>query len=367
MLKQISIVIISAFLCIAQSVKIPEIDFNPEKYICCYTADKIVIDGADDEKAWDTAEWTKDFVDIKGRKDSPTDFRTRVKMLWDKDYFYVFAELEEHDVWGSITQHDDTIYNNNNFEVFIDPDGDTHNYFELELNALNTTWDLVMIKPYRDMDKASLSGWEMKGMESGVKVYGTINKPGDKDSCWTVEAAFPWESMKELTSGNIPPAAGEQWRVNFARAEWKVKSPSDSYIKMYDSVSGKPLRSFSVWSPQGLVNLHYPEMWGYVQFDSSYSINDRSRFIEKKEEAAKWYLRRLYYAEKQYYEKNNTFTSELDLLNIVPQPVPGFIFPPHAESTRETFVVTIFSEDNSTAIKINNEGRITTEKMKPGK
>lgn len=30
----------------------------------------------------------------------------------------------------------------NDFEVFLDPDGDNHNYYEIEINAHNTVWDL---------------------------------------------------------------------------------------------------------------------------------------------------------------------------------------------------------------------------------
>ena len=30
------------------------------------------------------------------------------------------------------------IFNDNDFEVFINPDGDNHEYYEFEINALNT-------------------------------------------------------------------------------------------------------------------------------------------------------------------------------------------------------------------------------------
>ena len=56
-------------------------------------------------------------------------------------------------MFGQIsTQHDAVIFHNNDFEVFIDPDGDTHNYYELEINALNTVWDLFITKPYRELN-----------------------------------------------------------------------------------------------------------------------------------------------------------------------------------------------------------------------
>ena len=53
-------------------------------------------------------------------------------------YFYIAAELEEPDVWATLTQHDSVIFHDNDFEVFLNPTGDTRNYFEFEINALNT-------------------------------------------------------------------------------------------------------------------------------------------------------------------------------------------------------------------------------------
>ena len=71
-------------------------------------------------------------------------------MLWDDTYLYVGALLEEPHVWATLTQHDSVIFHDNDFEVFIDPDGDNHEYCEIEINALNTEWDLFLNKPYRD-------------------------------------------------------------------------------------------------------------------------------------------------------------------------------------------------------------------------
>jgi len=34
-------------------------------------------------------------------------------------------------------------------QIFLDPDGDNHLYYEIEINALGTVWDLLMAKPYR--------------------------------------------------------------------------------------------------------------------------------------------------------------------------------------------------------------------------
>jgi len=51
--------------------------------------------------------------------------------------------------------------------VFIDPDGDTHAYYELEVNAFGTPWDLLLIKPYRDGGPAVIS-WDISGLKVGT-------------------------------------------------------------------------------------------------------------------------------------------------------------------------------------------------------
>ena len=41
------------------------------------------------------------------------------------------ALLEEPKPWASLTLHDSVIFKDNDFEIFIDPDGDNHNYYEV--------------------------------------------------------------------------------------------------------------------------------------------------------------------------------------------------------------------------------------------
>ncbi len=49
-------------------------------------------------------------------------FRTRAKVLWDENYLYIAAELEEPHVWATLTNHDfAVIFHDPDFEVFIDP------------------------------------------------------------------------------------------------------------------------------------------------------------------------------------------------------------------------------------------------------
>src|SRR2546426_9122528 len=102
----------------------------PKHYECPRAVSKPKIDGKLDEAAWRRAPWTDWFVDIRGGSSAKPRFRTRAKMLWDDDYFYVAAQLEEPDAWATLTAHDSVIFRDNDFEVFLNPTGDTLNYFE---------------------------------------------------------------------------------------------------------------------------------------------------------------------------------------------------------------------------------------------
>jgi hypothetical protein len=223
----------------------------PLHYACRRASKAIRIDGKLDDAAWAKAAWTPAFVDIEGAKRPKPRFRTRAKMLWDDEYFYVGAELEEPDIRATLTEHDSVIFRDNDFEVFLNPSGDGRNYFEFEINALNTGWDLFLAKPYREGGKADNS-WEIPGLHTAIGIHGTLNQPNDRDRGWTVEMAFPWSAFASRAPVTRPHA-GDTWRVNFSRVEWR-------------HVPGEKEDNW-VWSPQGLINMHVPDRWGYVRFE----------------------------------------------------------------------------------------------------
>jgi hypothetical protein len=239
-LAAVSIVLISP----AQTTQ-PE----PLSYDCHRTATPIVIDGKLDDPAWANAPWTSDFVDIEGAAKPTPRFRTRAKLLYDDKYLYIAAELEEPNVTGSLTKHDSVIFRDNDFEVFIKPLPNTESYYEFEINALNTSWDLFLDKPYNQGGKADNS-WEIDGLKTAVVVQGSLNNPGDTDQGWTVEIAWPLTAFSSRQTVP-PPQPGTTWRINFSRVEWKPNNPKEDNW---------------VWSPQGVVNMHVPDHWGYLHF-----------------------------------------------------------------------------------------------------
>lgn len=273
------------------------------KYVCYRAPGPAAIDGEIQKPFWAGARWTDDFVDIEGDVKPKPRFRTRAKMLWDDECLYIAADLEEPHVWATLTEHDSVIFQDNDFEVFIDPDGDNHLYAELELNALNTTWDLLLPKPYRDGGPA-INGWEIHGLKTAVKVLGRLNDPSFKDIGWTLEIAIPWKALNELSSESLPPRAGQHVRLNFSRVEWRHEVVQGRYRK----IPNTPEDNW-VWSPQGAIDMHRPEMWGLVEF------SDAHTGLEEAADPPDWPVRKIlmavYHAQRQFFLENGRWAESL--------------------------------------------------------
>jgi hypothetical protein len=281
---------------------------QPRGYLCARTEHSIAIDGRADEEAWRTAPWTEDFVDIEGERCAQPRFRTRVKMLWDEEFFYFFAEMEEPHVWGTLTERDAVIFHDNDFEIFLDPDRDNHEYYEFEMNALNTVWDLYLPKPYRDGGPADNS-WDITGLRSAVHVRGTLNDARDEDLGWTAEIAIPWRAFTR--SVVHPPLEGAVWAVNFSRVEWRHRLRDGRYEKVPDTKEDN-----WVWSPQGVVDMHRPEKWGLVQFVDR--VDAQKEPPVDTEYDALMALHRVYWAQKAFHKEHRRWAAALTELTVDP-------------------------------------------------
>ncbi|MEK4981651.1 carbohydrate-binding family 9-like protein [Bacillus sp. FSL K6-6540] len=333
----------------------PRIEYAPKHYICRRAGQPLVLDGRVDKAFWDAAEWTDDFVDIEGDLRPKPAKRTRVKMLWDDDYFYFLAELIEDQIWATLTERDSVIFYDNDFEIFIDPDGDSHQYYEFEINALNTVWDLLLVKPYRD-GGPPVNGWDISGLKTAVFIDGELNRPGADNRKWSVEVAIPWASLKECAEDGRPPLPGEFWRVNFSRVEWQTEVQDGEYRKVVNPETGKPFPEDNwVWSPMGIINMHYPELWGYVVFADG--EEGHQAFTLPEDERIKWELRRLYYRQRNHYEAHGEFAREMKEL----MGEDSWSIQPVIETTRSLFQMSAPSSDGTALICIREDGKLWRE------
>jgi hypothetical protein len=323
---------------------------HPKGYVCHRAATPVTIDGKLTDDAWAAVAWSDPFVDIEGDKKPRPRHRTRVKMLWDDAALYIAAELEEPHVRATLTDHDAIIYHDNDFEVFLDPDGDSHLYGELELNALNTTFDLLLPKPYKDGGRAVI-GWEITGLKTAVHVNGTLNDPSDADRGWTVEIRWPWAGLKELTGAPAPPRDGDQWRINFSRVQWDTEVVAGTYQK----VKGRKEHNW-VWSPQGVIDMHRPERWGYLQFSTAAGAVP---FRPDPTAAARDLLHRVYYAQRDHRKANGKYAAsaaDLGLSGVRIETTAGGF-----EASAEV------GGDKKRQVVITHDARVTVEQSERGR
>lgn len=232
----------------------------PRHYTCPRADTPIVIDGRLDDAAWSFAPWSADFADIQGFDHPTPKYRTRMRMAWDDEFLYIAAELEEPYVWATLQTHDEIVFQDNDFEIFIDPNDDGREYYEIEVNALNTIFDLFLVRTYLDGGPA-LHDWNMRGLKSAVHVNGSLNDASDTDNGWSIEFALPWRSLKEAAGCDSPPKPGDTWRMNFSRVEWRHQIVDGRSTR----VPNTPEDNW-IWSPQGVIDMHRPQRWGYVHF-----------------------------------------------------------------------------------------------------
>jgi hypothetical protein len=330
---------------------------TPKIYQTLFTSEQIVADGIANETAWQTAPWSDDFVDIEGDLKPLPEFRTRFKMLWDEEALYILAELEEPHIWATLENRDDIIFYDNDFEVFIDPDGDNHNYFELEVNAFGTEFDLYMNRPYNTGGNP-LIGWDIAGLETAVHIDGTINNPADTDKKWQVEMAIPWKSIQIFAFEKRPPKTGETWRMNFSRVQWQTETKDGQYQKILDPETGKPFPEDNwVWSPQGVINMHLPEKWGYILFVDEFS--DMKISVEQLDPdyQTKEILLDLYEQQKSFFKEHKRYATSLFELNKQGRQSATDIF---IEATSKQYIISS-RQKNGDIIYIDHNKRLWKE------
>ena len=197
--------------------------------------EKIVIDGKSDDAAWGAAASTGPFVDVgSGRNAASYPVTGSAKIAWDDVNMYVLIEVKDADVLGYFTDKgsqpkDWTVtgqpmtWNHDTAEIMIDPDGDGDNvnYYELQINPANkvfkSEFDGYNLPKTEPQGPFGHEDWEPK-MKTAVVVRGTIDKPGDKDEGYTVEAAIAWTSFAKGAK-TLPPKPGDTWRMNFYAME----------------------------------------------------------------------------------------------------------------------------------------------------
>lgn len=282
----------------------------PRGYTVLKTSQPINIDGKSDDPAWSKAAWSEPFEDIEGKPEKKPATSTRFKLLWDNENLYVYCRFDEEHIWATLKEHDQSIFQDNALEIFIDPDGDTHNYMEFQINAFAAIWDLLLNKPPRN-GGPSITDWDIKGLKKAVYIDGTLNNPSDKDKSWGIELAFPLTTFRYGGNRSMPKV-GSTWKMNVTRVQREVDIKDGAYVKRVGANERPVQPAYSCWSVPGIVNFHYPERWGVVRFaDETENSLD---FLNLEDEQLKLTAWKYYYLMQDYKSRVGKYTPDLSVL-----------------------------------------------------
>lgn len=330
-----------------------------QQYVCQRTPSPLHIDGRLDEAAWQQAADITHFVDISGGNHPAPRYHTTAKMLWDDDYLYVAAVMEEPHVWATLMKRDTIVYHDNDFEVFIDPDGDGHNYFEIEVNALNTVFDLSLTHPYRAPHRPFVQfQWNCPGLLVATSVQGTLNDPSDTDRGWTLEMAVPWQALASEFERVLE--TGKMLRIGFSRVQWQHSiDAAGRYVKKKDR-NGRQLREDNwTWGATGLVAMHMPERWGCVQLSPTTAGTAPEAFRPMADAAERRLLWAGFYAQEDFFKRHHRYAAtlkELGFTNADFQTLPKGVRL-QLETTSRTYQLFAVYADGK-RLTVNEMGRI---------
>lgn len=320
---------------------------TPKGYICYRTTGKIKIDGKLNEKSWQLAPSTDDFVDIQGDAFPIPAQKTSAKMLWDDDYLYVGGVIYEKDIIARLNQRDTIIYHDNDFEVFLNPNGDGHNYFEIETNAKGTIMDLMLDRPYRNGGHF-LMQWDCPNLKLAVHIEGTLNNSKDIDKYWSVEMAIPRQAVS--MDFDNPLKKGKYWRLNFSRVEW---------------VKNQPKEENWVWSPIGKIDMHQPERWGFIYFSDKESGSSSEQFSYPYNMDIYKLLWGMFYAQQDKYTKDKNYLRRVEDFMMSKQDTENL--PSQVkidiEATSSSFLISISDLEQGVVYRVDHEGKFKHEKV----
>ena len=177
------------------------------------TAKPPTIDGKLDDAAWQAAPAVQLNSSMDG---SPANRKTTARVLWDDKFLYVAFDCDDPDVWGTLKNKDDAIYNEEAVEVFLDANGDGKTYNELQVSPHNVQFDAAFVARRSDLETAKK--WE-SGMVTAVNVRGTLDDD-QPDQGWSAEMKIPLANLMEVPP--LPPKKGDVWRFNLYRLEHHV-------------------------------------------------------------------------------------------------------------------------------------------------
>lgn len=136
-----------------------------------YTEVPPVIDGLDNEAQWSKADWLPIADVIVGGEISKDDFSGQYRLLWDENYLYLQARIQDDVLFDQHIDPVDRYWDDDALEVFIDEDGSggdhlySHNAFAYHISLDNQVADLAPNEKPALFNQHVNSSWQRSSEE----------------------------------------------------------------------------------------------------------------------------------------------------------------------------------------------------------
>ncbi|ORX90117.1 hypothetical protein K493DRAFT_340224 [Basidiobolus meristosporus CBS 931.73] len=313
---------------------------SPKTHVSYRASGPIVLDGKLDDPAWEKVPWTDYFGNIQGPAGiaPPPVMNTRVKIMFDDEYIYVGAQIDEEVIRAKTKYCEGEKWDDNDFQFYLDAERTNTNLKVIKMNALGLYESLIYDKP--PSNKGVGKPWDIKSkFEFKVYTNGKVNDPRwtkVKGGYWSVE----WKLHKSLLSNKASTKRDVEGvpayqNMNFLRTGYNptsvyplpdqtnFTSTASLFFGIPPVVNSPVMRKrhevtsryqFS-WTPQYSNDPTNPDLWGHVEFKDT--TDTSVPFVEDPNYATRYALIQVYLAQQAYAAKNQgKFANVYSKLNL---------------------------------------------------
>jgi hypothetical protein len=167
--------------------------------------------------------------------------QTVARICASAERLYVRFDCEDRDIWATLTNRDDPIYDEEVVEIFIAPGEDEPcDYFEFEVSPNGVLFDATIHNP--DANRFTMTAdpaWNCEGIDWAARRF-------DSEGRWEAILVMPWAGVSEWHP--------RCWRANFFR----IERPRDGEAE------------YSCWSPTLVMpaDFHKPACFGTLEIEA---------------------------------------------------------------------------------------------------